>query len=111
MRGIDLKIGDVIKHLPPQEQGMIVAERAVKSTVMYLLSDGDNSASTKEEGQRYLEDEFPEFRELAKTTLLDCCLPKYPEIYKKADRWLTDNLIEAWKEEYIVYYFSERCCQ
>ena len=31
MRGIDLKIGDVIKHLPPQEQGMIVAERAVKA--------------------------------------------------------------------------------
>ncbi len=106
MRRIDLHIEEVINKAAPQEQGMIVAERAVKSTVMYLLSDDDSKAATKKEAQRYLKDKYPEFRELARTTLAKSCLPKYPKIYKKADRWLTDNLIDAWKEEYIDYHFG-----
>lgn len=105
MKKIDLRIKEVIDQKPPQERGMIVAERAVKSAAMLLLSRSGNRSMTKEEARRYLDDGYPEYRDLVETTLSESCLPEYPEIYKKADRWLTDNLINAWKEEYIDYHF------
>lgn len=108
MRSIDLNVEEVIKKAAPHERGMLVAERAAKRTVMHLLSEPDNQAKTKEDARRYLKDKFQDYRGIVKAKLLEGCLPEHPEICMKAELWMTDNLIDAWRDEIIEEYCDRR---
>ena len=108
MNGIDLKVKDVVDHVPAHEHGMIIAERAVKATAIGLIKQSDLGENvTPGEASRYITENHPEYRETIETTLAEATAQQYPAIYHKAEKWLTDNLIDAWKEEILEYYYGK----
>ena len=106
---IELNLKEVLSNYPPHEQGMILAERAVKSTVVSLVMKEDKKKGgrmTPLEASNYIKEEHPEYTDKIMETLADCCKKENPKIYKKAKRWLinNDNLINEWKEEVLEFY-------
>lgn len=109
MKHVELNVQEVIDKYPPHEQGMIVAERAVKATAIYYLVESNNESMTPEDASSFIEDEHPEYQATILSNLESGCKEKFPAVYRKAMRWLhnNDKLINAWKQEVLEHYCSQ----
>ena len=104
MAKIDLKVQKILMEADKQEQGLILAMRACKGLVYAILDGKGERNVTPEHADQYIAEQCPDYYKQAQNTLVDSILKENRGAYEKANRWLTKNLAQAWRQEDIEEY-------
>lgn len=105
MDRINLSINTIIKSTGKSERGLAVAMRACKYIVYAHLKYHKTQWDTLAELQSLYNTEHPNLLKEAREVIEDQC-QDYPKLHKAANRWLSDHLVNAWKEEALEDYYS-----